>query len=86
MKKNFKYNEKGITLFSLIITIIVMLIISGVTVKKLNKSQIMSSTNIIMDYSKNIVNETDSGVKTINNGKWSNVINQKGIEKPVGER
>ena len=66
--RKFKYNEKGITLFSLIITIIVMLIISGVTINKLNESQITSSTNIITGYSKNIVKDTDEGVKDVNNG------------------
>ncbi len=84
--RKFKYNEKGITLFALIITIIVMLIISGVTINKLNKSQITSSTNIITGYSKNIVKDTDEGVKNVNNGQWGNVITSKGIEKPVGER
>lgn len=84
--RKFKYNEKGITLFSLIITIIVMLIISGVTINKLNESQITSSTNIITGYSKNIVKDTDEGVKDVNNGQWGNVITSKGIEKPVGER
>lgn len=84
--RKFKYNEKGITLFALIITIIVMLIISGVTINKLNESQITSSTNIITGYSKNIVKDTDGGVKNVNNGQWGNVITSKGIEKPVGER
>lgn len=84
--RKFKYNEKGITLFALIVTIIVMLIISGVTINKLNKSQITSSTNIITGYSKNIVKDTDEGVKNVNNGQWGNVITSKGIEKPVGER
>ena len=84
--RKFKYNEKGITLFTLIITIIVMLIISGVTINKLNESQITSSTNIITGYSKNIVKDTDEGVKNVNNGQWGNVITSKGIEKPVGER
>ncbi len=84
--RKFKYNEKGITLFALIITIIVMLIISGVTINKLNKSQITSSTNIITGYSKNIVKDTDEGIKNVNNGQWGNVITSKGIEKPVGER
>lgn len=84
--RKFKYNEKGITLFALIITIIVMLIISGVTINKLNKSQITSSTNIVTGYSKNIVKDTDEGVKNVNNGQWGNVITSKGIEKPVGER
>ena len=84
--RKFKYNEKGITLFALIITIIVMLIISGVTINKLNESQITSSTNIITGYSKNIVKDTDEGVKDVNNGQWGNVITSKGIEKPVGER
>ena len=84
--RKFKYNEKGITLFTLIITIIVMLIISGVTINKLNKSQITSSTNIITGYSKNIVKDTDEGIKNVNNGQWGNVITSKGIEKPVGER
>ena len=84
--REFKYNEKGITLFALIITIIVMLIISGVTINKLNESQITSSTNIITGYSKNIVKDTDEGVKNVNNGQWGNVITSKGIEKPVGER
>lgn len=84
--RKFKYNEKGITLFALIITIIVMLIISGVTINKLNESQITSSTNIITGYSKNIVKDTDEGVKNVNNGQWGNVITSKGIEKPVGER
>ena len=84
--RKFKYNEKGITLFALIITIIVMLIISGVTINKLNESQITSSTNIITGYSKNIVEDTDEGVKNVNNGQWENVITSKGIEKPVGER
>ena len=63
-----------------------MLIISGVTINKLNKSQITSSTNIITGYSKNIVKDTDEGVKNVNNGQWGNVITSKGIEKPVGER
>ena len=84
--RKFKYNEKGITLFTLIITIIVMIIISGVTINKLNESQITSSTNIITGYSKNIVKDTDEGVKNVNNGQWGNVITSKGIEKPVGER
>lgn len=84
--RKFKYNEKGITLFALIITIIVMLIISGVTINKLNESQITSSTNIITGYSKNIVKDTDEGIKNVNNGQWGNVITSKGIEKPVGER
>lgn len=84
--RKFKYNEKGITLFALIITIIVMLIISGVTINKLNKSQITSSTNIVTGYSKNIVKDTDEGIKNVNNGQWGNVITSKGIEKPVGER
>ena len=84
--RKFKYKEKGITLFALIITIIVMLIISGVTINKLNESQITSSTNIITGYSKNIVKDTDEGVKNVNNGQWGNVITSKGIEKPVGER
>lgn len=84
--RKFKYNEKGITLFALIITIIVMLIISGVTINKLNKSQITSSTNIITGYSKNIVKDTDEGIKNVNNGQWGNVITSKGIEKPVGDR
>ena len=84
--RKFKYNEKGITLFALIVTIIVMLIISGVTINKLNESQITSSTNIITEYSKNIVEDTDEGVKNDNNGQWGNVITSKGIEKPVGER
>lgn len=84
--REFKYNEKGITLFALIITIIVMLIISGVTINKLNESQITSSTNIITGYSKNIVKDTDEGIKNVNNGQWGNVITSKGIEKPVGER
>lgn len=84
--RKFKYNEKGITLFTLIITIIVMIIISGVTINKLNESQITSSTNIITGYSKNIVKDTDEGIKNVNNGKWGNVITSKGIEKPVGER
>lgn len=84
--RKFKYNEKGITLFALIVTIIVMLIISGVTINKLNESQITSSTNIITGYSKNIVEDTDEGVKNVNNGQWENVITSKGIEKPVGER
>ena len=84
--RKFKYNEKGITLFALIITIIVMLIISGVTINKLNKSQITSSTNIITGYSKNIVKDTDEGIKNVNNGQWGNVITSKGIEKLVGER
>lgn len=84
--RKFKYNEKGITLFTLIITIIVMLIISGVTINKLNESQITSSTNIITGYSKNIVKDTDEGIKNVNNGQWGNVITSKGIEKPVGER
>ena len=84
--RKFKYKEKGITLFALIITIIVMLIISGVTINKLNESQITSSTNIITGYSKNIVEDTDEGVKNVNNGQWGNVITSKGIEKPVGER
>lgn len=84
--RKFKYNEKGITLFALIVTIIVMLIISGVTINKLNESQITSSTNIITGYSKNIVKDTDEGVKDVNNGQWGNVITSKGIEKPVGER
>lgn len=84
--RKFKYDEKGITLFALIITIIVMLIISGVTINKLNESQITSSTNIITGYSKNIVKDTDEGVKDVNNGQWGNVITSKGIEKPVGER
>ena len=84
--RKFKYNEKGITLFALIVTIIVMLIISGVTINKLNKSQITSSTNIVTGYSKNIVKDTDEGVKNVNNGQWGNVITSKGIEKPVGER
>ena len=84
--RKFKYNEKGITLFALIITIIVMLIISGVTINKLNKSQITSSTNIITGYSKNIVKDTDEGVKNVNNGQWGNVITSKGIENLVGER
>lgn len=84
--RKFKYNEKGITLFALIVTIIVMLIISGVTINKLNKSQITSSTNIITGYSKNIVKDTDEGIKNVNNGQWGNVITSKGIEKPVGER
>lgn len=84
--RKFKYNEKGITLFALIVTIIVMLIISGVTINKLNESQITSSTNIITGYSKNIVKDTDEGVKNVNNGQWGNVITSKGIEKPVGER
>jgi len=84
--RKFKYNEKGITLFALIVTIIVMLIISGVTINKLNESQITSSTNIITGYSKNIVEDTDEGIKNVNNGQWGNVITSKGIEKPVGER
>lgn len=84
--RKFKYNEKGITLFALIVTIIVMLIISGVTINKLNKSQITSSTNIITGYSKNIVKDTDEGVKNVNNGQWGNVITSKGIENLVGER
>lgn len=84
--RKFKYNEKGITLFALIVTIIVMLIISGVTINKLNESQITSSTNIITGYSKNIVKDTDEGIKNVNNGQWGNVITSKGIEKPVGER
>lgn len=84
--RKFKYNEKGITLFALIITIIVMLIISGVTINKLNESQITSSTNIITGYSKNIVKDTDEGVKNVNNGQWGNVITSKGIENLVGER
>lgn len=84
--RKFKYNEKGITLFTLIITIIVMIIISGVTINKLNESQITSSTNIITGYSKNIVKDTDEGIKNVNNGQWGNVITSKGIEKPVGER
>ena len=84
--RKFKYNEKGITLFALIITIIVMLIISGVTINKLNKSQITSSTNIITGYSKNIVKDTDEGIKNVNNGQWRNVITSKGIENLVGER
>ena len=84
--RKFKYNEKGITLFTLIITIIVMIIISGVTINKLNESQITSSTNIISGYSKNIVKDTDEGIKNVNNGQWGNVITSKGIEKPVGER
>ena len=84
--RKFKYNEKGITLFALIVTIIVMLIISGVTINKLNKSQITSSTNIVTGYSKNIVKDTDEGIKNVNNGQWGNVITSKGIEKPVGER
>jgi CHASE3 domain sensor protein len=84
--RKFKYNEKGITLFALIITIIVMLIISGVTINKLNKSQITSSTNIITGYSKNIVKDTDEGIKNVNNGQWGNVITSKGIENLVGER
>lgn len=84
--RKFKYDEKGITLFALIITIIVMLIISGVTINKLNESQITSSTNIITGYSKNIVKDTDEGIKNVNNGQWGNVITSKGIEKPVGER
>ena len=84
--RKFKYNEKGITLFALIITIIVMLIISGVTINKLNESQITSSTNIITGYSKNIVKDTDEGIKNVNNGQWGNVITSKGIEKLVGER
>ena len=84
--RKFKYNEKGITLFTLIITIIVMLIISGVTINKLNKSQITSSTNIITGYSKNIVKDTDEGIKNVNNGQWGNVITSKGIENLVGER
>ena len=71
--RKFKYNEKGITLFALIVT-------------KLNESQITSSTNIITGYSKNIVEDTDEGVKNVNNGQWGNVITSKGIEKPVGER
>ena len=84
--RKFKYNEKGITLFALIVTIIVMLIISGVTINKLNESQITSSTNIITGYSKNIVKDTDEGVKNVNNGQWGNVITSKGIEKTIGER
>lgn len=84
--RKFKYNEKGITLFALIVTIIVMLIISGVTINKLNKSQITSSTNIITGYSKNIVKDTDEGIKNVNNGQWGNVITSKGIENLVGER
>lgn len=84
--RKFKYNEKGITLFALIITIIVMLIISGVTINKLNESQITSSTNIITGYSKNIVKDTDEGIKNVNNGQWGNVITSKGIENLVGER
>ena len=84
--RKFKYNEKGITLFALIVTIIVMLIISGVTINKLNESQITSSTNIITGYSKNIVKDTDEGIKNVNNGQWGNVITSKGIENLVGER
>ena len=85
MNKIFKYNEKGITLFSVIITIILMIILSGITIKSLQKKDILNVPNIVTEYSDNIISDTDEGVNTINNGIWTNVINQKGIEKPIGE-
>lgn len=81
-----KYKEKGITLISLITTIIVMLILSGITISSLKKSKMTSSPDIVQGFSKNIVTDTEKNVNKVNSGKWSNVINQKGIEKPVGER
>jgi ABC-type Na+ efflux pump permease subunit len=81
-----KNKERGITLISLIITIIVMIILSGITISSLKKSKMIYSPDIVTGFSKNIVTDTEKNVNDVNSGKWSNVINKKGIEKPVGER
>lgn len=86
MKFFLNAKENGITLLILIITIVVMLILAGVTTQSIKKYKAVGIPNVIVEYSKNTISDTDQEIQNIQNGNWMNIINKKGIENQVGER
>jgi len=79
--------EKGITLTSLVITIVVMLIMSGIiVVVSLNSSsrtmEVLNDTTERFNINKT---ETEEKINEIDSS-WSHVFNKKGIENEIGDR
>ncbi len=65
--------EKGITLVSLVLTIILIMILAGVTVKITANGLLNKKDNIVNEYYSKEKNVTDQ-IESLNN-EWSTIIN-----------
>ena len=71
-------NEKGITLIALLITIIILLILGGITIPKINQKNIYGMTDFIEERSNTVFSENAENVSDMINSIKSeiNSINQ----------
>lgn len=86
MWSKIKSSEKGITLYALILTLIIMMILASVTARSIRKSKALQSVNDIVDNARNTIKEENKIIENVNSGTWRDVLNQKGIENEVGKR
>ncbi len=91
LEKKLKYNQKGITLIALVITIIVLLILAGVSIAML------TGDNGILTQAQNAKEETEKaaeeekiqlaviGSKTKNNG-YAEVLDEKSFKQELNKQ
>lgn len=85
MKKIYK-DENGITMVTLTITIIIMIILAGVTVIEIMRhGNVTQKVNIIKEESKIEQQSTTNKIDSLKR-EWGNVLNQSTIENEVDNR
>lgn len=76
--EKFLKNNKGITLISLTVTIIVMLVLAAVTVRTIDGMNVINTMDMIEEEYDENVEQTGYKTQAIDN-EWGSVIHKDGI-------
>ena len=60
-----KYNEKGITIISLVISIIIIIILAGIAVGELSNGGLLFKTKETLNESDNLIREEDEKINSV---------------------